>query len=114
MIFLSLGRRSSTSAAAAKGCPKAAMTLRAISRGMGTPPSRASRTASDEVFVRATQRKAHLEAANVMQKGKLVHIDGAGHNLHHDELKEPWKCSPSSCQLCNCKAEVPQLVSYVC
>lgn len=21
-----------------------------------------------------------------MQKGKLVHIDGAGHNLHHDNL----------------------------
>jgi pimeloyl-ACP methyl ester carboxylesterase len=33
------------------------------------------------------QRKAHLEAAKVMQKGKLVHIDGAGHNLHHDQLK---------------------------
>lgn len=33
------------------------------------------------------QRKAHQEAASVMQKGKLVHIDGAGHNLHHDELK---------------------------
>jgi pimeloyl-ACP methyl ester carboxylesterase len=33
------------------------------------------------------QRKAHLEAASVMQKGKLVHIDGAGHNLHHDGLK---------------------------
>jgi pimeloyl-ACP methyl ester carboxylesterase len=32
------------------------------------------------------QRRAHLEAASVMQKGKLVHIDGAGHNLHHDEL----------------------------
>jgi pimeloyl-ACP methyl ester carboxylesterase len=32
-------------------------------------------------------RKAHLEAAAAMQKGKLVHIDGAGHNLHHDELK---------------------------
>ncbi|MEO7412599.1 MAG: alpha/beta hydrolase, partial [Opitutaceae bacterium] len=32
------------------------------------------------------QRKAHLEAAKVMQKGKLVHIDGAGHNLHHDNL----------------------------
>lgn len=32
------------------------------------------------------QRKAHLEAASVMQKGKLVHIDGAGHNLHHDQL----------------------------
>jgi hypothetical protein len=22
-----------------------------------------------------------------MQKGKLVHIDGAGHNLHHDQLQ---------------------------
>ncbi len=32
------------------------------------------------------QRKAHFESASVMQKGKLVHIDGAGHNLHHDEL----------------------------
>jgi pimeloyl-ACP methyl ester carboxylesterase len=32
------------------------------------------------------QRKVHLEAAAVMQKGKLVHIDGAGHNLHHDQL----------------------------
>lgn len=31
-------------------------------------------------------REAHMEAAKVMQKGKLVHIDGAGHNLHHDEL----------------------------
>jgi pimeloyl-ACP methyl ester carboxylesterase len=31
-------------------------------------------------------RKAHAEAASVMQKGKLVHIDGAGHNLHHDQL----------------------------
>jgi pimeloyl-ACP methyl ester carboxylesterase len=32
-------------------------------------------------------RKANQEAASVMQKGKLVHIDGAGHNLHHDELE---------------------------
>ena len=32
-------------------------------------------------------RKAHLQAASVMQHGKLVHIDGAGHNLHHDQLK---------------------------
>jgi pimeloyl-ACP methyl ester carboxylesterase len=31
-------------------------------------------------------RKANEEAARVMQKGKLVHIDGAGHNLHHDQL----------------------------
>ena len=33
------------------------------------------------------QRKIHEEAASVIQKGKLVHIDGAGHNLHHDELE---------------------------
>jgi len=33
------------------------------------------------------QRKVHEEAAKVMQKGKLVHIDGAGHNLHHDQLE---------------------------
>lgn len=31
-------------------------------------------------------RKTHEEAARVMQKGKLVHVDGAGHNLHHDKL----------------------------
>jgi pimeloyl-ACP methyl ester carboxylesterase len=31
-------------------------------------------------------RKTHQEAAAVMQKGTLVHIDGAGHNLHHDQL----------------------------
>lgn len=32
------------------------------------------------------QRQAHQEAASVMQKGRLVHIDDAGHNLHHDQL----------------------------
>lgn len=32
-------------------------------------------------------RKSNEEAARVIQHGKLVHIDGAGHNLHHDELK---------------------------
>ncbi len=32
-------------------------------------------------------RKANEDAAKVMQKGKLVHIGGAAHNLHHDELK---------------------------
>jgi pimeloyl-ACP methyl ester carboxylesterase len=31
-------------------------------------------------------RQANLEAAKVMQHGKLVHIDGAAHNLHHDQL----------------------------
>ncbi len=32
-------------------------------------------------------RKTNEEAARVIQHGKLVHIDGAGHNLHHDDLK---------------------------
>ncbi len=32
-------------------------------------------------------RQANEEAARVMQKGELVHIDGAGHNLRHDELQ---------------------------
>jgi pimeloyl-ACP methyl ester carboxylesterase len=31
-------------------------------------------------------RLTNEEAVRVMQKGKLVHIDGAGHNLHHDQL----------------------------
>jgi pimeloyl-ACP methyl ester carboxylesterase len=31
-------------------------------------------------------RKTNEETARVMQKGKLVHINGAGHNLHHDQL----------------------------
>jgi pimeloyl-ACP methyl ester carboxylesterase len=31
-------------------------------------------------------RKSNEEAAKVMQHGKLVHIDGAAHNLHHDQL----------------------------
>lgn len=30
-------------------------------------------------------RAADEKAAQVMQKGRLVHIDGGGHNLHHDE-----------------------------
>jgi len=32
-------------------------------------------------------RQANLQAASVIQKGKLVHIDDAAHNLHHDELE---------------------------
>jgi pimeloyl-ACP methyl ester carboxylesterase len=32
-------------------------------------------------------RRSHQEAASVIQKGRLVHIDGAGHNLHHDQLE---------------------------
>ena len=30
-------------------------------------------------------RKANEEAAKVLKNGKVVHIDGAGHNLHHDQ-----------------------------
>ncbi|GGH14238.1 alpha/beta hydrolase [Sphingobacterium alkalisoli] len=32
-------------------------------------------------------RKINEDAAVAMQKGKLVHIDGGGHNLHHDKLE---------------------------
>lgn len=32
-------------------------------------------------------RKANEDAARVMRKGRLVHIDGAAHNLHHDKLE---------------------------
>jgi N-formylmaleamate deformylase len=35
----------------------------------------------------ADVRKTNEEMASVMPKGKLVHIDGAGHNLHHDKLE---------------------------
>jgi pimeloyl-ACP methyl ester carboxylesterase len=31
-------------------------------------------------------RKANEEAAKVIPQGKLVHVDGAAHNLHHDQL----------------------------
>jgi len=31
-------------------------------------------------------RKQNEEAARVMKNGKLIHIDGAAHNLHHDQL----------------------------
>lgn len=36
-------------------------------------------------------RKANEEAVNGMQKVKLVHVDGAAHNLHHDDLKRTVK-----------------------
>jgi pimeloyl-ACP methyl ester carboxylesterase len=32
-------------------------------------------------------RKLNEQAASVMKNGKLVHIDGAAHNLHHDQRK---------------------------
>ena len=31
-------------------------------------------------------KAANDEAAKALKKGKLVHIDGSGHNLHHDKL----------------------------
>jgi pimeloyl-ACP methyl ester carboxylesterase len=36
-------------------------------------------------------RRANEEAAKVLKNGKLVHIDGAGHNLHHDERQRTVK-----------------------
>lgn len=33
------------------------------------------------------QREVHEKAAGVMRKGKLVHVDNAGHNLHRDQLE---------------------------
>jgi pimeloyl-ACP methyl ester carboxylesterase len=30
-------------------------------------------------------RQANEEAAKALKNGKLVHVDGAGHNLHHDQ-----------------------------
>jgi len=37
-------------------------------------------------------RKSHQEAAGVLQKGRRVHVDGAGHNLHHDQLERTVRC----------------------
>ena len=31
-------------------------------------------------------RQANEEAARVMKRGRLIHLDGTGHNLHHDDL----------------------------
>lgn len=36
-------------------------------------------------------RKAHQEAASALQNGELVHIDDAGHNLHHDQLNRTFE-----------------------
>lgn len=36
-------------------------------------------------------RKANKEAVKGMQRVKLVHVDGAAHNLHHDELERTVK-----------------------
>ncbi len=36
-------------------------------------------------------RQANDAAAKVLKNGKLVHIDGAGHNLHHDERQQTVK-----------------------
>lgn len=37
------------------------------------------------------RRKAHEEVVSAMPRVKLVHIDGGGHNLHHDELEQTVK-----------------------
>ena len=36
-------------------------------------------------------RKANEELVKGMKHVKLVHIDGAGHNLHHDERQQTLK-----------------------
>lgn len=36
-------------------------------------------------------RRANEEAARALRNGRLVHIDGAGHNLHHDERQRTVK-----------------------
>lgn len=40
-------------------------------------------------------RKVNEEAAKALKNGKLVHIDGAGHNLHHDERRQTVKVMKS-------------------
>jgi pimeloyl-ACP methyl ester carboxylesterase len=39
----------------------------------------------------AEGRKANEEAVEGMERVKLVHVDGAAHNLHHDELEQTVK-----------------------
>lgn len=39
----------------------------------------------------AEARRDHEEAVSAMQNGRLVHIDGAGHNLQHDELRRTFE-----------------------
>ena len=36
-------------------------------------------------------RAANEAVAKVLKNGRLVHIDGAGHNLHHDERQQTLK-----------------------
>ena len=36
----------------------------------------------------AAQRKMNEELASAMPKGKIIHLEGAGHNLHHDKLNQ--------------------------
>lgn len=31
------------------------------------------------------KNEANLKTASTMKSGKLIHIDNAGHNLHHDQ-----------------------------
>jgi len=64
-------------------------------RGMGGRPSTAETLAQITVptlILKADappeRRKANEEAAKALKSGKLVHIDGAGHNLHHDKRQK--------------------------
>lgn len=61
----------------------------AMSGSMRTADSLARITAPAIILkadASAEVRQQHLEAASVMPNGKLVHLDDAGHNLHHDQL----------------------------
>jgi pimeloyl-ACP methyl ester carboxylesterase len=65
-------------------------TWQAMSGTMGTGDSLAKITAPALILkadAPPETRKANEEAAKVMQKGRLVHIDNAAHNLHHDQLQ---------------------------
>ena len=66
--------------------------------GSGRPRGMGGRTSTAETLSQITvptlilkadapleARKANEEVAKALKNGKLVHIDDAGHNLHHDQ-----------------------------
>jgi pimeloyl-ACP methyl ester carboxylesterase len=63
-----------------------------LPRGAGARPSAAetlSQISVPTLILKADAppetRKENEEIAKALKSGKLVHIDGAGHNLHHDQ-----------------------------
>jgi pimeloyl-ACP methyl ester carboxylesterase len=68
--------------------PYSATQLQAI-RGTMTLGDSLARIAAPALILKADAprevRAANLKAASVMKNGKLVHVDDAGHNLHHDQ-----------------------------